>query len=179
MRARFINEIKKGNSGWSSIGVGRTALLNIPKRFKEMAKNWDWNDFYDGRTDISMNATYSVNGNIHTLTFDWVYNIMQPRDKIHNPSIAYDEKNQTVTVFHGDVAYKDDIKESQYEKFDLDNESDFDRVVDGLDNEWANDFYYMLVSNVEDYGNANAESVDDIHDIKYRDYRPDTGGLNY
>ena len=179
MRARFVNEIKQNKigSGLGPIGVGKTGMLNIPKRLKEMAKTWDWNDFYGGRTDLSMDAEYSVKNGVHMLEFDYKTGIILAYDKIDNPTITYDETTQTVEVFNGGVNFDRSVpKPEEHQKFDLSKEEDFNRVMDGLDNEWASDFYDMLIEYVNDYGNANEESIDDE---EYRHYRPDIGGIYY
>jgi hypothetical protein len=53
MRAKFVNEIKKGRSGWSTIGVGHDAMTPgwflIKKRWPEFVDSFtSWDKFISG-----------------------------------------------------------------------------------------------------------------------------------
>jgi hypothetical protein len=182
MRAKFVNEIKKGNgSALGPLGIGRAGILNIPKKLKELAKDWGWNDFYNiPKTDHNMKASYKANDGIHTLTFSYSQ-LNLPTYQIDNPTITYDEKNKTAIVFRGGVNFDRSIERPEkYEILNLDNEKDFGKIIDGLDNEWVTEFYENLEEYIKDYGDSDEESsTDDDEYSSSRDYRPDTGGLNY
>ena len=169
MRAKFINEIKqnKVGSGLGSIGIGKIRLLNIPNKLKEMARTWDCDEFEKNCTSHDMNATYKLENGLHILTFDYVGNINLPNEKIKNPRIEYDEKNQLINIFHGGIQINNNSMQTTYEKFDLYNEKDFNNVIHGLNGAWVMDFYYSMEDYILDYGGASGDFDD------YDDYDED------
>ena len=179
MRAKFINEIRKGTaSGIEALGIGKASLPDMPKMMKKLVKTWFGSDimWMDSST-TEMKVSYSHESNIHTLEFDYSDISLDP-SKIENPTVIYNELNYTIYVNFG----KPKTKYLSYAVIDIVNYPEsMTSAIDlfGDEHEIITQMFYNLDNLRTEYGShSEYYKKDEKNDEPYDD-RLGGGGLYY